>query len=312
MGFVVGHVTSTSNHHYSRTRPLYSYVLGHPNTVFGNSHITTATGNVTISRGVLGVHGFQPSTIRPRSLVTLNAFSRHVLRFVRTVMLNQVGIIVTNNANSNGAALLGTYSSFVPSGRHVIAVRSTPRLHLRGPRIIHGATHQPGVRNRNRVAVQRLIVRTLHRHPSQVIINRYHNNRTFSVVRTVVAKRRNSLAAIRSSGTHRTVAHLHSVVRRAKARVQDRRVVRLVTSTVSFIVFIGHCSVSNSQGVARVTRIRNVRNSIVAVNAVVHFRRANFSRSNGILKRFVPAKRHVAPTRHRGLFTHNICVSSSF
>ncbi len=216
------------------------------------------------------------------------------------------GVVITNNAKSNGAALLGLLDSFVPSARHVIAVRSTTRLELRRPRLMHLRSHPPGVRNGNTVAVHSLMHGTLHVHPSHVVINRYHNNRTLSVLRTVGAKRSNSLAAIRTGAPHSIVSHLRAVILVSNVRLPSQTVHRRVSSTISLVIRRSHFD-SNSHEVARVSRMVKLRKARAMVRSVFIFGRANIDRSKGVRNRLTPA--NSMPSFFRRVGLHKLRLS---
>lgn len=93
-------------------------------------HIAVLRRSITGSNEDVDVQGAPPLVeLATRSTVTRGFYSRRLLTMLVGYMGAGVGVAFYKVPNVKGARYIGFFSRFVPTGRHIVAVRSALRVH---------------------------------------------------------------------------------------------------------------------------------------------------------------------------------------
>ncbi len=188
---------SVTRHHLPRSKVSRIRVNG------GSVSVHASAVPITSKRQIiLQLLGQSGTSLPVRSL---NVASRVLSSFHDLVRAPGNVVVISNPANSNGAAALCTTLNRLSSGEGgVLAVRSPIRCHLPG---VNRVRMGPGVN----LAFTDKLERVLHRSPSVILINRAHSPRATRVTMHTSLANRLIFAALRAGSTPSTVVHLASV-----------------------------------------------------------------------------------------------------
>jgi pilus assembly protein CpaF len=228
-------------------------------------------------------------------LVSMNALTLHMAKFLEACVATRLNILVTGNTSSGKTTVLNALSGFIPDKERIVTIEDAVELKLRQRHVVRLETKLPNVDGTGAVGVRELVRNALRMRPDRIVVGEVRGGEAMDMLQAMNTGHTGSLTTLHANSPRDGTSRLETMSMMAGLDMPLLAIRKQIAAAINLIVHLARLS-DGSRKMTHITELSGMEGDIITLTDIFKFEQTGISPDGKIIGQ-------LRPTNMRPLFT---------
>jgi pilus assembly protein CpaF len=228
-------------------------------------------------------------------LVSMNALTPHMAKFLEACVTTRLNILVTGNTSSGKTTVLNALSGFIPDKERIVTIEDAVELKLKQRHVVRLETKLPNVDGSGAVGVRELVRNALRMRPDRIVVGEVRGGEAMDMLQAMNTGHTGSLTTLHANSPRDGTSRLETMCMMAGLEMPLIAIRKQIAAAINLIVHLARLS-DGSRKMTHITELSGMEGDIITLTDIFKFEQTGISPDGKIIGQ-------LRPTNMRPLFT---------
>jgi len=228
-------------------------------------------------------------------LVSMNALTLHMAKFLEACVATRLNILVTGNTSSGKTTVLNALSGYIPDKERIVTIEDAVELKLRQRHVIRLETKLPNVDGSGAVGVRELVRNALRMRPDRIVVGEVRGGEAMDMLQAMNTGHTGSLTTLHANSPRDGTSRLETMCMMAGLEIPLLAIRKQIAAAINLIVHLARLS-DGSRKMTHITELSGMEGDVITLTDIFKFEQTGISPDGKIIGQ-------LRPTNMRPLFT---------
>ncbi len=244
------------------------------------SRVNAIIAPLALRGPTLTIRKFSKHRLGAADLVSFDAISVEMARFLQICVEARKNIIVSGGTGSGKTTLLNILSNFIPAGERIITVEDAAELKLHHEHLISLESRPPNAEGKGAVLIRDLVKNTLRMRPDRIVVGECRGAEALDMLQAMNTGHEGSLTTLHANTPRDGLARLETMVLMAGMDLPLTAIREQITSAVDMVVQQTRFA-CGSRKVTSITEITGMESGKIQIQEIFKYVNKGYGGANG-------------------------------
>jgi len=259
------------------------------------SRVNVVIPPVAVDGPQLTIRKFLQTKMTMDDLVTMDALTPYMAKFLQACVAARLNILVTGNTSSGKTTVLNALSGFIPDKERIVTIEDAVELKLKQRHVVRLETKLPNVDGTGAVTVRDLVRNALRMRPDRIVVGEVRGGEAMDMLQAMNTGHTGSLTTLHANTPRDAVSRLETMAMMAGLDMPLLAIRKQIAAAINLIVHLARLT-DGSRKMTHITELPGMEGDIVTLTDIFKFEQTGLTPDGKI-------NGHLRPTTMRPLFT---------
>ncbi len=265
------------------------------------SRVNVIIPPVAVDGPHLTIRKFLPTKITMDDLVSMNALTPYMAKFLEACVVTRLNILVTGNTSSGKTTVLNALSGFIPDKERIVTIEDAVELKLKQRHVVRLETKLPNVDGSGAVSVRDLVRNALRMRPDRIVVGEVRGGEAMDMLQAMNTGHTGSLTSLHANIPRDAISRLETMAMMAGLDMPLVAIRKQIAAAVNLIVHLARLS-DGSRKMTHITELSGMEGEVVTLTDIFKFDQTGVTPEGKIIGQ-------LHPTGMRPMFTPRLEAS---
>ena len=228
-------------------------------------------------------------------LVSMNALTIHMAKFLEACVATRLNILVTGNTSSGKTTVLNALSGYIPDKERIVTIEDAVELKLKQRHVVRLETKLPNVDGSGAVGVRELVRNALRMRPDRIVVGEVRGGEAMDMLQAMNTGHTGSLTTLHANSPRDGTSRLETMSMMAGLDIPLLAIRKQIAAAINLIVHLSRLS-DGSRKMTHITELSGMEGDVITLTDIFKFEQTGISPDGKIIGQ-------LRPTNMRPLFT---------
>ena len=265
------------------------------------SRVNVIIPPVAVDGPHITVRKFLQTKITMDDLVSMNALTPYMAKFLEACVVTRLNILVTGNTSSGKTTVLNALSEFIPDKERIVTIEDAVELKLKQRHVVRLETKLPNVDGNGAVGVRELVRNALRMRPDRIVVGEVRGGEAMDMLQAMNTGHTGSLTTLHANLPRDAVSRLETMAMMAGLDMPLLAIRKQIAAAINLIVHLARLS-DGMRKMTHITELSGMEGEVVTLTDIFKFEQTGVTPEGKIIGQ-------LRPTGMRPLFTPRLEAS---
>ncbi len=265
------------------------------------SRVNVVIPPVAVDGPHITIRKFLQTKITMDDLVSMNALTPYMAKFLEACVLTRLNILVTGNTSSGKTTVLNALSGFIPDKERIVTIEDAVELKLKQRHVVRLETKLPNVDGSGAVSVRELVRNALRMRPDRIVVGEVRGGEAMDMLQAMNTGHTGSLTTLHANLPRDAISRLETMSMMAGLDMPLLAIRKQIAAAINLIVHLARLS-DGSRRMTHITELSGMEGEIVTLTDIFKFDQTGVTPEGKIIGQ-------LRPTGMRPMFTPRLEAS---
>lgn len=265
------------------------------------SRVNVVIPPVAVDGPHITIRKFLQTKITMDDLVSMNALTPYMAKFLEACVLTRLNILVTGNTSSGKTTVLNALSGFIPDKERIVTIEDAVELKLKQRHVVRLETKLPNVDGSGSVNVRELVRNALRMRPDRIVVGEVRGGEAMDMLQAMNTGHTGSLTTLHANLPRDAISRLETMSMMAGLDMPLLAIRKQIAAAINLIVHLARLS-DGSRRMTHITELSGMEGEVVTLTDIFKFDQTGVTPEGKIIGQ-------LRPTGMRPMFTPRLEAS---
>lgn len=236
---------------------------------------------------IITIRKFARDPFTMADLVNFGTLSQSAARFLESVVIGRLNVVVSGGTGSGKTTTLNVLSSFIPASERIVTIEDAAELQMRQEHLLRLESRPANIEGAGQVSIRDLVRNALRMRPDRIIVGECRGAEALDMLQAMNTGHDGSLTSMHANSPRDMVKRLETMVLMSGFDLPIKAVREQISMAIQLVVHQERM-LDGVRRITGITEIFGMEGETITMQDIFHFEQRGFAENGRIIGELVP------------------------